>query len=176
MKQTKQTRLSEFFRSDKNETQNPSPHPEIPQVKLQKPKSTTEERMWQKILTPHENWGVCNLDGTVLLVQLVDGHMHVHGEEVVCKWCEGILEIRDDKIFCNGQCKRYQGEFSRDPNDFLRWEGIKSYTLRKIVANAENMELEPRDLEPISYAPNWSVLYEYADEMISDEDLIDESD
>ena len=43
-------------------------------------------------------------------------------------------------------------------------------TLRKIVAEIENLELEPRDLEPISYAPNWSVLYEYEDEMESEDD------
>jgi len=85
--------------------------------------------------------------------------------EAVCKWCEDPLEIREEtKVFCGGKCGRYQGEFSHDLNDYLRWEGVKSYTLRKIVAEVEALELEARDLEPISYAPNWSILYEYEDD------------
>jgi hypothetical protein len=38
-----------------------------------------------------------------------------------------------------------------------------------MVAEMEGLELESRDLEPISYAPNWSVLYEYAEDMESDD-------
>jgi hypothetical protein len=35
----------------------------------------------------------------------------------------------------------------------------------------EGLELEERDHEPISYAPNWSVLYEYMADQGPDEEL-----
>ena len=76
-------------------------------------------QMWYKTTNPNEKWGVCNFDGTILLVQFLDGKMYVHGEEAVCKWCGGVLDIRDERVFCGGACKRYQGEFSNDPNSFL---------------------------------------------------------
>ena len=156
-----QSRLSDF---GEVEEENPKPTPSVsskPRVKKPKP----VRKLWKKTTSNDEDWGVVNLDDTVLLVQLINGRMHAHGMEAVCKWCEDPLEIREEtKVFCSGRCGRYQGEFSRDLNDYLRWEGIKSYTLRKIVAEVEALELEARDLEPISYAPNWSILYEYEDE------------
>ena len=153
-----QSRLSDF---EEVEEKTPQPSPKAsPKSPAKKPKP--ERNLWTKTTSKDEEWGVVNFDETVLLVQLIDGRMHAHGMEAVCKWCEGVLEIREEvKVFCGGECGRYQGEFSRDLNDFLRWEGVKSYTLRKIVAEVEALELEARDLEPISYAPNWSILYEY---------------
>lgn len=124
----------------------------------------SESKLWSKTVKEDEEWGVCNLNDTVVLVRLVNHQIHAYGEKAVCKWCEGILEIRDDKIFCTGNCKRYQGGFSRDLNAFLWWEGVKSYTLRKTVAEIEHLELESRDLKPIDYTPDWSALYEYEDE------------
>ncbi|MFW9768496.1 MAG: hypothetical protein ACFFF9_10005 [Candidatus Thorarchaeota archaeon] len=136
-----------------------------------KPKERKPKRkLWRKTTKKDEEWGVCNFDETVLLVQIIDGRLHAHGREAVCKWCDGVLEIREKvKVFCSGECGRYQGEFSSDLNDYLRWEGVKSYTLRKIVAEAEALELEARDLQPIQYAPNWSVLFEYEDDRYEDD-------
>ncbi|MHA1615526.1 MAG: hypothetical protein ACTSYJ_11835 [Candidatus Thorarchaeota archaeon] len=167
MRRTEQTRLSEFTKSEETPPSTRSPHEETTcsittiEPALPMPKG----QMWYKTIHADEEWGVCNFDGTVLLVRIVDDRIHAHGEEAVCKWCSGVLEIREEtKVFCNGACKRYQGEFSQDLNAFLHWEGVKSYTLRKMVAKVEGLELESRDLKPISYAPNWSILYEYADE------------
>jgi hypothetical protein len=67
-------------------------------------------------------------------------------------------------VFCAGTCEKYQGEFSRDLSAYLWWEGAKSYTLRKRVAEVEELELQQRDLEPITYAPHWSVLEEYEED------------
>ena len=176
MRRTEQTRLSEF---EEASHESPEVHessrdaisasPVSKEIEQSTPK--VKRPIWTKTIQTEENWGVCNLDGTVLLVQLVNNRIYAHGEEAVCKWCESTLVIRDNKIFCSGHCRRYQGDFSRDPNDFLRWEGAKSFTLRRIVAEIENLELEPRDLEPISYAPNWSILYEYEDEMEPEHDF-----
>lgn len=158
-----QSRLSDF---GEVEEETPTPSPTVsskpkPSVKRSKP----ERKLWKKTTSNDEEWGIVNLDDTVLFVQLIDGRMHAHGMEAVCKWCEGPLEVREgSKVFCGGRCGRYQGEFSHDLNDYLRWEGVKSYTLRKIVAEVEALELEARDLEPISYAPHWSILYEYEDD------------
>ncbi|MFW9793351.1 MAG: hypothetical protein ACFFEE_03525 [Candidatus Thorarchaeota archaeon] len=139
-------------------------------TEFRKPKKT-ERRLWKKTTQEGEEWGVCNFDETVFLVRLIDGRLHAYGREAVCKWCDGVLEIREEvKVFCSGRCGRYQGEFSSDLDDFLRWEGVKSYTLRKIVAEVEALELEARDLQPIQYAPKWSVLFEYED-YPEDEDL-----
>ncbi|MFW9796309.1 MAG: hypothetical protein ACFFE2_04660 [Candidatus Thorarchaeota archaeon] len=153
-----QSRLSDF-----GEVEEAPPKPSVPlKPSVKKPKR--ERKLWRKTTNNDEEWGVINLDDTVLFVQLIGGRIHAHGIEAVCKWCESPLEIREEvKVFCSGRCGRYQGEFSSDLNDYLRWEGVKSYTLRKIVAEAEALELEARDLEPISYAPNWSILYEYED-------------
>lgn len=159
-----QTKLSDFGESEEESTKqgpNVLTTSRKSLVKKQKP----ERKLWTKTTNKDEEWGVINFDDTVLLIQLVNGRIHAHGMEAVCKWCEDVLEIREEtKVFCGGRCGRYQGEFSRDLDDFLRWEGVKSYTLRKIVAEVEALELESRDLEPISYAPNWSILYEYEDE------------
>jgi len=158
-----QTRLSEFEDAKEktvNSSSNATSTSPKPLAKKQKP----VRKLWKKTTRKDEEWGVCDFDDTVLLVQLIDGRIHAHGIEAVCKWCKGVLEIREEtKVFCSGRCGRYQGEFSRDLDDFLRWEGVKSYTLRKIVAEVEALDLEARDFEPISYAPHWSVLYEYED-------------
>ncbi len=173
MRRTEQTKLSDFTES-KEETPATRSSTETPTYLLSTidpPPPRPKGKMWYKTTNTDEQWGVCNFDGTVLLVRIEDGQMYVHGEKAVCKWCGDALEIREDKVFCSGACKRYQGEFSSDPNSFLHWEGVKSYTLRKMVAEVEDLELEPRDLEPIAYAPNWSILYDYADEMSSDDTL-----
>ena len=155
MRRTLQTRLADFDESEKSEVSQPEP---LVVVKRERPKG----QLWQKTTQEGEEWGVCNLDDTVFLVRLIDGRLHAHGMEAFCKYCSGILEIREhSKVFCSGQCGRYQGEFSADLNDYLRWEGAKSYTLRLAVAEAEGLQLEERDLEPIEYAPNWSVFEEY---------------
>lgn len=176
MRRTEQTKLSEFEKSHEGANSGNSQSQEVRLAAASHPVTKSEfprpkGQMWQKTPKTNENWGVCNFDGTVLFVQLINGRIHAHGEEAICKWCGGALEIREDKLFCSGQCRRYQGDFSRDLNDFLRWDGVKSFTLRKIVAEIENLNLESRDRQPISYAPNWSILYEYADEMEPDEDL-----
>ncbi len=170
MKRTVQSKLSDFSESEKDTVSTITSHKEISSII-----STSEPapprpkgQMWYKTTSADEDWGVCNFDGTVLLVKIIDDRIHAHGEEAVCKWCSGILVIDDDKVFCNGVCKRYQGEFSKDLNVFLHWEGAKSYTLRKMVADVEGLDLESRDLKPISYAPNWSILYEYADDMVTE--------
>ncbi len=164
MKRSFQTRLSDFGEVKEKKAKS-SPRvmttSSEPLMKRQKP----VRNLWQKTTSNDEEWGVIDFDDTVLFVQLINGRLHVHGMEAVCKWCEGVLEIREEiKVFCGGRCGRYQGEFSRNLSDFLKWEGVKSYTLRKIVAEVEELELEARDLEPIHYAPNWSILYEYEDE------------
>jgi len=172
MKRTAQTKLSDFTEPAEDTPADSPLHATKPADILA---PTTESSLkhqsrplWNKTIAQDEEWGVCDLSDTVILVRLIDGRIHAHGQEAVCKWCGGVLEIRDDKIFCAGQCKRYQGEFSRDLNAFLKWEGVKSYTLRKIVAEIEHLELESRDREPIDYAPNWSVLYEYEDDSCED--------
>jgi hypothetical protein len=160
MTRSSQTKLSDF-----SEMEEEIPQPSHTVVtEFHKPKKP-ERELWQKTTNKDEEWGVCNFDETVLLVQLIDGRLHAHGREAFCKWCDGVLEIREEvKVFCSGKCGRYQGEFSSDLDDYLRWEGVKSYTLRKIVAEAEALELEARDHLPIHYAPNWSVLFEYEDD------------
>ncbi len=130
-------------------------------------------KIWKKAIDDRSEWGVCNLDGTVIFIRLVNGKILTHGFEAVCKWCGSKIEIRGNQIFCVGKCGRYQGTFSTDLNEYLRWEGAKSYTLRKEVARVESLQLEDRDLEPISYAPDWSVLDEYSDE---DEPADDETE
>ncbi|MHA1136022.1 MAG: hypothetical protein ACTSSE_05995 [Candidatus Thorarchaeota archaeon] len=171
MRRTEQTKLSDFTES-KEETTVTSSSTETPIYTLSTiapPPPRPKGKMWYKTTSIDEQWGVCNFDGTILLVRIEEDQMYVHGEKAVCKWCGGVLDIREDKVFCAGACKRYQGEFSDNLSSFLHWEGVKSYTLRKMVAEIENLKLEPRDLEPISYAPNWSILYDYADEMSSDD-------
>lgn len=156
-----QSRLSDFTETEEKPPKPNSSVSSIPSAKRPKP----ERKLWKKTTSKDEEWGVVNLDDTVLLVQIINGRMHAHGIEAVCKWCESVLEVREEnKLFCGGKCGRYQGEFSRDLNDYLRWEGVKSYTLRKIVAEVEALELEARDHEPISYAPHWSILYEYEED------------
>lgn len=170
MKRTEQTRITDFLERETS----PPPRADFEPTSvltLVTPPPRLKGEMWYKTTNPDEKWGVCNFDGTILLVQFDNGKMYVHGEEAVCKWCGGVLDIRDERVFCVGACRRYQGEFSNDLNSFLHWEGVKSYTLRKMVSKIEGFKLEPRDLEPISYAPNWSILYDYADEMSSDDML-----
>ncbi|MBN2230988.1 MAG: hypothetical protein JW779_15490 [Candidatus Thorarchaeota archaeon] len=169
MRRTEQTKLSEFSELKDETALSSNEYSETNPVASSLPVASRssarpKNQLWFKVVNLNQEWGVCNFDGTVLLIRLVNGRIYAHGEEAVCKWCGDVLEIRDDKIFCSGRCRRYQGEFSKDLNDYLRWEGAKSYTLRKIVAGIEGLELEASDLEPIDYAPDWSVLYEYADE------------
>jgi len=140
MRQTVQTRLTDFDESSG------------------KKKSKTKK------IQQRNDWGVCNFDGTILFVRLIKGRIHAHDREAVCKWCGGMLEIRKDKVFCGGTCGRYQGEFSKDLSAYLWWEGAKSYTLRKRLAEIETLELQQRDLESMTYAPPWSVLEEYEEE------------
>lgn len=172
MKRTTQTRLSDFIEPAEDTPAEPSLHSvKATNTPVQITESTRKHQklpLWNKTMNRDEDWGVCDLNDTVLLIRLIDGRIHAHGQEAVCKWCGGFLEIRDEKIFCAGQCRRYQGEFSKDLNAFLIWEGVKSYTIRKIVAEIEHLELESRDLEPIDYVPDWSVLYEYEED--SDEE------
>lgn len=152
---TRQTKLEDFGQSDNNKPQIKSVFPPA------KRKIRPKVHLWQKARQEGEEWCVCNFDGTVFLAQLIDGEIHAHGMKAVCRWCGDDLVIREDKVFCSGRCGRYQGQFSLDPNTYLLWEGAKSYTLRKEVAQVEGLQLEPRDLEPIQYAPNWSVFDEY---------------
>ncbi|UCE09303.1 MAG: hypothetical protein JSW61_10025 [Candidatus Thorarchaeota archaeon] len=160
-----QTRLVDF---DDMSQKKKKKTPQKPQkIKKKKPK-TPRSQLWKKTIPKEEDWAVCNFDGTVLFVRLVAGRIHVHGTEAVCKWCESVLEIREDKVFCGGHCGKYQGEFSRDLDAYLHWEGAKSWTLRRQVAEAEGLQLEERDLEPMTYAPNWSILEEF--EADDDED------
>jgi hypothetical protein len=156
MRRTVQTRLTEFDESAEKETPPPAP--------IRKP-SRPRGKLWDKVTSDDEDWGVAQIEDTVLFVKLVEGRLHAQGMEIICKWCGGVLEIREDKVFCAGRCERYQGKFSWDINAYLQWEGAKSYTLRKQVANAEKLALEQRDLEPIAYAPNWSALEEYEEEV-----------
>jgi len=180
MKRTVQMRLSDFDepKTDAASSSSQSRNAERTEscTSTAPDQKRSKSQLWRKTVKEDEEWGVCNLDDTVVLVRLNNNRIHVYGEEVVCKWCGGILEIRDDKIFCTGACKRYQGDFSRDLNAFLWWEGVKSYTLRKTVAETEHLELEPRDREPISYVPNWSVLYEYEDESYAESDSLGNSE
>jgi hypothetical protein len=172
MRRIEQTKLSDFTETEDEpisiETTDTQP---TLVLTVEVPPPRPKGQMWYKTINKDETWGVCSFDGTVLLVQLVDGKIYTHGEEAVCKWCGSVLIIREDKVFCDGACKRYQGEFSDNLDSFLHWEGVKSYTLRKIAAETEDLTLEPRDLEPIAYAPNWSILYEYADDFEEDEPL-----
>ncbi|MHA2460845.1 MAG: hypothetical protein ACXAEJ_06320 [Candidatus Thorarchaeota archaeon] len=158
--QTKLTDFNESEESPARKTTKKGKQVNPPPVR-KKRRKRKKAVLWNKVTSPEEEWAVCNLDDTVLLVRLINGRIHAYGIEAVCKYCGDVLEIREDKIFCGGRCGIYQGEFSRDLDDFLRWEGVKSYTIRKKVAEVEGLNLEPRDLEPISYAPNWSVLEEY---------------
>ncbi len=117
--------------------------------------------LWRKVIDDGEVWGVFEVDDTVLFVRIIDGRIHAHGREVLCKYCRGALEIRGNQVFCRGACGVFQGNFSYDLNDYLRWDGAKSITLRKVIAEEEGLSLEKRDLEAIQYAPEWSPLYEF---------------
>ena len=152
-RRTVQTRLSDFDESEDCAARSES-------------KKTVEPTgdLWQKKMKSGEDWGVVSFDDTVLLVQMIDGKIHAYGKEAVCKWCGSVLVIRDDKVFCGGTCKRYQGKFSNEPQTFLTWDGAKSFTLRRRIAEIEGMDLEERDLTPMVYASEWSVLDEYEDE------------
>jgi hypothetical protein len=152
---TRQTKLEDFDQSDDSR---PQIQPVSPPAER---RTRAKVHLWQNTRQEGEEWCVCNFDGTVFLAQLIDGEIHAYGMKAVCRWCGDDLVVREDKVFCNGRCGRYQGQFSLDPNMYLQWEGAKSYTLRKEIAEVEGLQLEPRDLEPIQYAPNWSVFDEY---------------
>ncbi len=161
---TSQTSLSDFDEdvptclgsSDKKSNQ--SNHRPIPRTKRPRPE------LWLKTLTDDEKWGVCDFDGTVLFVRIINGRIHAHEREALCRYCKDVLEIRGSQIFCAGQCGVYQGNFSYDLNAYLKWDGAKSYTLRKEIAKREGLDLQERDLETIQYAPNFSMLEQYEDD------------
>ncbi|MBD3405279.1 MAG: hypothetical protein GF411_03970 [Candidatus Lokiarchaeota archaeon] len=134
---------------------------DIPRPRRLSRKERHPSQLWKKTLINHEDWAVVDLDGTVLFVQLINGRIHAHGREAFCRWCSDSLEIRDTRVFCAGKCGRYQGKFSQDLKDYFHWDGAKSYTLRKKIAEIEGLELPAEDHEPIQYAPNWSVLDQY---------------
>lgn len=162
---TTQTKLDDF------EEKSGGKWDHLPVLSLTGKRARPNPQLWRKIRQEGEEWGVCNLDGTVMFVQLVGGRIHAHGMEAVCRWCGDALVIRDSKlVFCGGTCGRYQGEYSADPDAYLRWEGAKSYTLRNEIAEVEALQLEPRDLEPISYAPNWSVFDDYEEDELDSHD------
>ena len=154
MRRTIQTRLLEF---EEEEQKKP---PKVVVKKRQREKG----QIWRKTTRDGGKWGVIRFDDTVLFVRVIDGQIFAHGIEALCKWCEGKLEIRDEKVFCKGKCKKFQGDFARDLNAYLRWEGAKSFTLRKEIAKEEKLYLESRDLEPMSYAPDWSAFDQYEEE------------
>ena len=154
MRRTVQTRLGDF---DEDAEKKPA------SLILQRPKKE-KGQIWRKTTRDGGKWGVVRFDDTVLFVRVIDGRIFAHGLEASCKWCDGVLEIRDDKVFCADKCKRFQGDFAWDLNAYLRWEGAKSFTLRRDVAKAEKLDLEARDLEAITYAPRWSAFDEYEEE------------
>ena len=154
MRRTIQTRLLEF---EEEEQRKP---PKVVVKKRQREKG----QIWRRTTRDGGKWGVIRFDGTVLFVRVIDGQIFAHGIEALCKWCEGKLEIRDEKVFCKGKCKRFQGDFARDLSAYLRWEGAKSFTLRKEIAKEEKLDLEFRDLEPMSYAPDWSAFDQYEED------------
>lgn len=156
-----QTRLADFDGSKSKSSRKRKPKKE---TSLPKRSSRLRNDLWEKKITRKNEWAVCNFDSTVLFVQLIDGKIHAHGMEATCKWCEGTLEIKEEKVFCTGICKRYQGTFSNDLDNYLRWDGVKSYTLRKSIAEKEGLELEKRDLTRIAYTSSWSALEEYDEE------------
>ncbi len=153
-----QTRLSDF---EEHESSGKKVNPSNP-MKFA-PETRPPTKLWRKITNDGEVWGVIDIDDTVLFVQIVDEKIYAHGQEALCKYCGGTLEIRDSQVFCIGQCKSYQGNFSYDLSTYLKWDGAKSYTLRKVIAREEGITLEERDHEPIHYAPYWSVLDDFED-------------
>jgi len=168
-KDTVQTSLSDFDMSDSSEqTNEPLAHvdkkvnPSNPQV--DRIPVRPDAHLWRKTIQTGESWGVCEFDDTVLFSQIIDERLHIHGMEAFCKYCGGILEIRETKVFCSGNCRTYQGRFSYDLDAYLHWKGAKSLTLRKEIAKEEGLKLEERDLEPRVYGPEWSVLDQYEED------------
>lgn len=168
-KDTVQTSLSDFEVSNPNEqpaklsttvVKKVNPSNPVSERKTKRPTAT----LWRKITHDGEAWGVCEFDDTVLFSQIIDGRIFIHGIEAFCKYCRGVLDIQESKVFCSGDCKAYQGRFSYDMNTYLHWEGAKSVTLRKAIAEIEGLELEDKDLESIAYAPDWSSFDEYEEE------------
>ena len=165
-----QTRLTDFDQPEKSQdnkglivvSQDKKVNPSNPTIKkrIKRPNAA----LWRKITHEGEVWGVCEFDDTVLFSQIINGRIFIHGLEAFCKYCGGVLEIQENKVFCSGSCKVYQGRFSYDMNTYLRWDGAKSITLRKVIAEIEGLELEDRDLESIAYAPEWSSFDEYEEE------------
>ncbi|MBN2230775.1 MAG: hypothetical protein JW779_14395 [Candidatus Thorarchaeota archaeon] len=150
-----QTRLADFNESPLEKPASEGPCPSSTPVKRHPAK------LWRKTIRTGEVWGVFDVDDTVLFVQIIDGRIHAHGREAICKYCGSPLDIRGTQVFCSGTCGSFQGNFSYDVNHYLHWNGAKSLTVRKEIASEEGLKLEERDLESINYAPQWSSLYDY---------------
>jgi hypothetical protein len=161
---TVQTRLADF------EEENVTPKSKRSLIDSPRREKRPPAKLWRKTIMGGEAWGVFDVDDTVLFVQILDGKIHAHGREAVCKYCGGSLEIRGDQVFCGGECGVFQGDFSYDLDSYLKWDGAKSLTLRKMVADEEGLILEERDLEPIPDLPEWSLLYEFEDPETDNED------
>ncbi|MFW9907656.1 MAG: hypothetical protein ACFFEF_03700 [Candidatus Thorarchaeota archaeon] len=159
MKKTVQTRLTDFENASPSDKK--VNHSKPPKIKSDR---RPPAKLWRKVIHGGEVWGVFEGDDTVLFVQIIDGRIYAHGRDAICKYCGGVLEIRGEQIFCGGPCGVFQGNFSFDLNAYLRWDGAKSFTVRKAIANTEGLQLEERDHEPIYYSPQWSVLYDFEEE------------
>jgi len=163
--QSIQTKLSDFDDEDIDSSglkqasiETPS-NPQVDRIPVR-----PDAHLWRKTIQAGESWGVCEFDDTVLFSQIVDERLHIHGMEAFCKYCGGILEIRETKVFCSGECGIYQGRFSYDLDAYLHWKGAKSLTLRKEIAKEEGLNLEERDLESRIYGPEWSALDQYEED------------
>ncbi len=84
-------------------------------------------------------WAVVRFDGVVVFAQLVGDRLYVHGREAMCRWCFGQLVVRDGKVFCGGQCGRFQGDIAMDLSTYLRWDGVRSFTLRREIARTDGL-------------------------------------
>ncbi len=115
-------------------------------------------RLWARV-TDGNGWCVCDFNGTVLFARIINNKLHADNRELFCKWCGGRLEIRNNGVYCAGKCGNYQGRISYDLDDYLRWNGARSFTLRREIAKIEGLELERSDLAVMTYAPIFDLDY-----------------
>ncbi|MHA2374379.1 MAG: hypothetical protein ACXAEB_15340, partial [Candidatus Thorarchaeota archaeon] len=81
MKRTRQTKLLEFNEERKTKaTKNIVSQVNPPPVR-KKRRKRKKAVLWNKVTNPDEDWAVCNLDDTVLLVRLIKGRIHAYGIE-----------------------------------------------------------------------------------------------